>query len=206
VDLSQPALTLLNRLDAAVLGVLCRSRLPLTIREVHRLAGAGSYEGIRVALRRLARSGLLVEEERTAGTFYVLNRQHLAYPALQILLEMSARLVSLLRDTIEQWNHHPLHASLFGSAARRDGDARSDIDLLVVFDDAVYARESLWVDVVADLGNALLRWTGNRAGVMTMGRAEVRAMAAGKRARPLWKALRAEAMTVYGEDLNRLAR
>jgi len=206
MNLSRPATVLLGRLDAAVLAVLHRSDLPLTIREVHRLGDAGSYEGVRLSLQRLAASGLLGVEERTAGTFYTLNREHLAYPAAENLLDMPARLVSQVANTIEGWKCRPLHVSLFGSMARRDGDADSDVDVLVVFDDRTYGEESLWIEAVADLGGAIRRWTGNRAAIMTMGLGEVRGMAAGKRDQPLWKALRVEAVTVYGEDLARLVR
>lgn len=206
MDLSRPATTLMGRLDAAALGVLYRSQLPLTVREVHRLSAAGSYEGIRLSLRRLARTGLLQVEERTAGNFYSLKRDHLAYPALETLFTLRPRLATLVASVIEGWNPRPLHASLFGSIARGDGDPDSDVDLLVVFDDVTYQQEGRWADAVADLEVAIRRWTGNRAGVLTMGRADIRAMAAGRRARPLWKALRSEALTIYGEDLTRLVR
>lgn len=206
MDLSRPATTLLGRLDAAALGVLYRSQLPLTVREVHRHSAAGSYEGIRLSLRRLARSGLLQVEERTAGSFYSLNREHLAYPAVETLFTLRPRLATLVASAIERWNPRPLHASLFGSIARGDGDPDSDVDLLVVFDDVTYRQEGLWADAVTGLEIAIRRWTGNRAGVLAMGRADVRAMAAGRRARPLWKALRSEALTVYGKDLTRLVR
>jgi predicted nucleotidyltransferase len=205
VDVSRPATGLLNQLDAAVLTVLSRSTLALTIREVHRLASAGSYDGVRLSLRRLARSGLLFEEQRSSGTFYRLNRDHLACPAVESLLGMRGRMLSLAAEAIARWSVGPLHASVFGSAARGDGDADSDIDLLIVFDDATYARDALWADAVSDLGAALQRWTGNRAAILTMGLAEIRAMAAGRRARPLWKALRSEAVTIFGEDLGGLA-
>jgi Nucleotidyltransferase domain len=206
VDVSRPSTGLLNQLDAAVLAVLSRSASALTIREVHRLASTGSYDGVRLSLRRLARTGLLFEEQRSSGTFYRLNRDHLAFPAVESLLGMRGRMLSLVADRVERWSRRPLHVSLFGSSARGDGDADSDIDVLVVFDEHVYAQEGWWADQVADLGGALGRWTGNRAAIMTMGLGEVRAMAAGKRARPLWKALRSEAVTIFGEDLGRLSR
>lgn len=206
MDLSRPATTLLGRLDAAALGVLYRSQLPLTVREVHRLSSAGSYEGIRLSLRRLAQSGLLQVEERTAGSFYSLNRAHLAYSAVETLFTVRPRLATLVAGAIEEWNPRPQHASLFGSIARGDGGPDSDVDLLVVFDDVDYQQEGRWSEAVADLEAAIRGWTGNRASVLTMGLADVRAMAAGRRARPLWKALRAEALTVYGKDLTRLLR
>lgn len=49
---------------------------------------------------------------------------------------------------------------LFGSAARRDGDASSDIDVLVVSDDPNLD------DRVDELAEQIRRWTGNRAQVI----------------------------------------
>lgn len=46
---------------------------------------------------------------------------------------------------------------MFGSAARRDGDASSDIDVLVVSDDPGLD------DRVDELAEQIRRWTGNRA-------------------------------------------
>jgi len=206
MDVSRPATCLLNARDAEVLAVLNRSAGPLSIREVHRLASTGSYDGIRLALRRLSDGGLLRRDERGAGTFYALNREHLAFPALEGLLGLRRRLLSQAAAAIGEWPVPPRHASFFGSFARGDGDAGSDLDVLVVFDDEVYGQETLWADSVASLAESLQQWTGNRAAIMAMGFDEIRAMAAGRRARPLWKALRAEAITIYGEDLSRPAR
>ena len=47
---------------------------------------------------------------------------------------ISTALLDGLRDRIAAWPIAPVHASLFGSAARRDGDERSDIDVLVVLE------------------------------------------------------------------------
>ncbi len=50
---------------------------------------------------------------------------------------------------------------LFGSAARRDGDASSDIDLLVVGNDPN-------IDDVDHLGQRIEAWTGNTAQIVTL--------------------------------------
>ncbi|MFH1330523.1 MAG: nucleotidyltransferase domain-containing protein [Actinomycetota bacterium] len=170
------------------------------------LSAARFYEGVRLTLRRLAQSGFLGGEERTAGACYSLNRAHVAHPAAEMLFDMPARLVSRVADTIGRLTCRPLHVSCFGSMARRDGGAESDLDMLVVFDERTYGEEGLWADPVAGLGGAIRRWIGNRAAIMTIGRGDVGGMAAGRRARPLWKAHRVDAVTLYGQDLTRPVR
>lgn len=55
--------------------------------------------------------------------------------------------------------------SLFGSAARGDGDRSSDLDLFVVRARAVAEDDARWRAQVAELGEKAQRWTGNRASV-----------------------------------------
>lgn len=45
---------------------------------------------------------------------------------------MRSDLLSRLRAALSGWSPRAVHASLFGSAARGDGDAGSDIDIFVV--------------------------------------------------------------------------
>jgi predicted nucleotidyltransferase len=60
-----------------------------------------------------------------------------------------------------------LLAGVFGSAARRDGDERSDIDLLVVSD-------SPGLDELVDtLAERIPRWTGNDAQVIAKSLADI---------------------------------
>lgn len=206
MDLSRPTTTLLGRVDSAVLAVLVRSEQPLTVREVQRLADTGSYEGIRLALRRMAESGLLQVDERTSGTFYLINRDHLAYPAVEALFSMRHRLTRLVGETIDGWPQPPVHASFFGSYVRRDGGVDSDIDILLVFDDETYEDEDRWGEQVGSLERSVQQWTGNPATVLTMSASDLKAMASGRRATALWKSLRGEALLVYGMELTKVIR
>ncbi|MGQ0849749.1 MAG: nucleotidyltransferase domain-containing protein [Actinomycetota bacterium] len=206
MDLTRPAATLLSRVDSAVLAVLFRSAHPLTVREVQRLVDSGSYEGVRLALRKLTHSGLLDVDERTSGTFYLLNREHVAFPAVEALFTMRQRLTQQVAETIANWPHPPLHASFFGSYVRREGDVESDIDVLVIFDDKVYANENRWTEEVGSLERAIRRWSGNTATVLTMSARDLRAMASGKRATGLWKSMSTESVLVYGTELGKLSR
>lgn len=206
MDLSRPTTTLLGRVDSGVLAVLYRSEQPLTVREVQRLADTGSYEGIRLALRRMAESGLLHVDERTSGTFYLLNRDHLAYPALEALFAMRHRLTRLVGETIEGWPEPPVHVSFFGSYVRQDGGVDSDIDVLTVFDDETYEDDDRWAEQVGSLEGSIQQWTGNTATVLTMSASDLKAMASGKRATALWKSLRDDALLVYGMELTKVIR
>ena len=68
--------------------VLRRTTRPLTGREVARLARKGSEAGVRKALARLTRHGLVHVEEAGRASMHTLNREHLAVPALEVLATM----------------------------------------------------------------------------------------------------------------------
>jgi signal transduction histidine kinase len=81
VDVAHPIRSVVSTLDGPVLEVLARTTRSLTGREIHRLAGTGSPNGVRRALDRLAEQGLVHAEERAKAVFYPGNRDHVAWPA-----------------------------------------------------------------------------------------------------------------------------
>lgn len=107
-------------------------------------------------LLRMVDEGLVLE----VPGGYVLNRDHIAAPAVELLTTLHGELASRIRAAVEDWPTRPALVGLFGSAARRDGDASSDIDVLVVSDDANLD------DRVDGLAEQIRRWTGNRAQVI----------------------------------------
>ena len=61
-----------------------------------------------------------------------LNRDHVAAPVADALAGLRLVLWKRLRSTLGSWNPKPVYGCVFGSAARGDGDAHSDIDMLLV--------------------------------------------------------------------------
>jgi hypothetical protein len=61
-----------------------------------------------------------------------LNRDHVAAPVAELLAGLRLELWKRLRATLKAWNPRPVHACVFGSAARGDGGTDSDIDILLV--------------------------------------------------------------------------
>lgn len=163
MDVSMPISSVVPSLDGPVLAVLAGTTGPTGLAEIHRRAGRGSKSGVRQVLMRMVESGLIHE---IPGGF-VLNRKHLAAPAVEILAEMHGELVRRIRSLVDTWDADVSLAGLFGSAARRDGNTASDIDVLVVSD-----AENL--DSFGDqLAGEIRSWTGNRAQVVTISNAEL---------------------------------
>jgi predicted nucleotidyltransferase len=165
MDVSLPIRSAIPSLDGPVLAALAGTSQPSTLSEVRRLTGGrGSVAGIRKVLLRLVETGIV---DSVPGG-YVLNRDHIAAPAIEQLARLHGELADRIRSALVEWDGEVLLAGLFGSAARRDGDERSDIDLLVVSD-------SPGLDELADnLATSILRWTGNDAQVMAKTVADIR--------------------------------
>jgi predicted nucleotidyltransferase len=145
--------------------VLAGTTEGLTGRRIAELAEK-TQEGTRKALRRLLEIGIVERQEAGNAILYRLNRRHLAAPAIEQIADLRSRFLGQLTETIEAWRPRPLHVSMFGSAARGDGDTHSDIDLFVVRPSSVKADDQGWQEQVQQLPVDVLAWTGNHANVV----------------------------------------
>lgn len=156
MDVSLPITTVVPSLDGPVLAALASTTGPMGLGAVHERSGRGSKSGIRSVLLKMVGDGLVLE----VPGGYLLNRDHIAAPAVELLASLQGELTNRIRSTVEEWTIAPRLVGLFGSAARRDGDTNSDIDVLVVSDDPDLD------DRVDALAEQIRRWTGNRGQVI----------------------------------------
>jgi predicted nucleotidyltransferase len=166
MDVANPISSVIPSLDGAVLAALVGTTGPLNLSTVHRLAGRGSLSGTRRVLVRLVDAGVV---EHVPGG-YALNREHVAAPAITALANLWGDVLDRIRHNVAAWPRQPKLVGVFGSAARRDGDEQSDIDLVVV-SEAADASER-----VADLAAQVERWTGNPTRVVTVSSKDLRRM------------------------------
>jgi predicted nucleotidyltransferase len=136
------------------------------------------------------------------SVLYSLNRDHIAAPVALALVGLRGALLDRLRGTLAAWKVAPAHASLFGSAARGDGDVDSDIDLFVVRPARVSAEDPAWREQLEALERDVRRWTGNHAGISEVGEDELARLAAERP--PVVAELERDAVTLAGDDPRRL--
>lgn len=161
MDVAHPIRGIIPSLDAPVLEVLATAAGPLSGREIQRQAEEGSHRGVQLVLRRLVTQGIILSEPRGNAVYYTANRRHLAWTAIEQLVLLRKVLRERLEETIKGWASKPRHASLYGPAARGDGDATSDIDILLVRPKGVPAEGGTWEVQVIALREAATAWTGN---------------------------------------------
>ena len=132
MDLTDPTRAMTPTLDGPVLAVLARAGKPLTAGEVAAQTPRGSEIGVRKCLARLVEQGIVHATQMGRNRVHELNREHLAAPVAGLLADLRPELWNRFRKTLGTWNPKPVYGCVFGSAARGDGDAGSDIDLLLV--------------------------------------------------------------------------
>jgi predicted nucleotidyltransferase len=167
MDVSRPYTAICPTLDGEVLVALAGTTRPLTGRGVARLLERGeSHKGVLNVLARLVDHGLVHREEAGNALLYTLNRDHLAFPAVEILAGMRSELIVRLRRAIGEWEIAPEHASLFGSAARGDGNTESDIDLFIVRPAEIGDDDPRWRSQLNSLASDVEHWCGNHASLV----------------------------------------
>ncbi len=203
MDVSKPFAAISASVDADVLVVLAGSTVPRSGRELARRAGR-SNTGVQHVLNRLVGHGLVGRQEVGRTFLYELNREHLLAPAVAQMADARAALIRRLRKAIGAWEPAPVHASLFGSAARGDGDTGSDIDLLVVRPSDLDPEDAAWRGQLDELADSVRRWTGNSAGIAEVSEDDLPRL---RRDRPpLVEEISEDAVDLAGEGMRKLLR
>ena len=105
------------------------------VRELARLTGTTAGT-LHKELARLAEAGVLSREKQGNQVRYRANRECPVYPELAGLIRKTGGATVVLADALRTMTPTPQLALVFGSLARGEENARSDVDLLVIGDAA----------------------------------------------------------------------
>jgi predicted nucleotidyltransferase/DNA-binding HxlR family transcriptional regulator len=119
-----------SRVKAELLRLLFGSRpVELHLRELVRRSGL-SIGTVQQELRRLTRIGLVNARKDGNRVYYRANPEHPIHPELRSLVLKTDGLAGVLGGALE--DKQVLSAFVFGSVARGEADAESDVDLMVI--------------------------------------------------------------------------
>jgi DNA-binding transcriptional ArsR family regulator len=201
MDITNPLRSLAPTVDGDVLAVLARSQAALTGRRVQQLAGR-SYAQVREVLHRLVAHGLVDAARHGNVVAYSLNREHVLATAIETASAANSEVERRLQAALKEWVPAPAAAALFGSFSRRDGDAESDVDLLLIRPDDVPEDDAGWTAQRYHLARQVERWTGNNTQIVELSSAELdRAINQGD---DLIAAVRRDGYVVVGPKLRSL--
>lgn len=160
MELQFPFRVVTPTLDGDILTVLARAEAEFAISDLRRLIGKGSVEGLRRALDRLTRQGVVTRRRIGTTNTYHLNRDHLAAPAILALADQPTALRTRIAAQIREWPEQPIFVGIFGSAAQQRMNHDSDIDIVLVHEGAATPA---WDEQIDSLSQSITAWTGNDA-------------------------------------------
>ena len=150
MDFGEPFGGLMPGARGAALAVLLRTGAPLTGRRVHALiADRHSLGAVQQALRDLDRLGLITTEAIGRAGVHRINAGHAAIAPLRSLASPIEMLTRVVEETVRDVEA----VIVFGSVARGEAHADSDVDLVVIAPAAWDGRAELQQQVHERLGN-----------------------------------------------------
>lgn len=191
MDHARPIPRLFPGARGAVLDVLTRVQRGMTIRQLADRAGV-SHPQVSHHVADLERLGI-VRREHVGRSHVITLTDTVAAELLRRLTGLRGDAIELMRRSAAAIEPRPLSMALFGSFARGDDDADSDIDVLVVVDDALPERAldtalAEWCDLIAQL-------TGNAVADIVVTRSSLGAMDPALRL-----AIERDGITLLGDD------
>lgn len=198
MDLANPASPFLSANEAVVLRTLGRTSSSLTGRKVAALAGVPATTARRI-LDRFTELGVVTVAPLGSSYAYTINSDHVAWPTVQSALETRQRLFDRWCELVIELGPAGSDLVLFGSAARGDGNADSDFDLLLVTPDGEDPEELIWA-----LGERTWAWTRREGQVYHLSRSELADHV--RRAEPLVAGWRADGIRIAGRPISTLLR
>lgn len=196
MNFREPFRALTPTLDGPVLHTLARTTEPLTRREIAALVGDASEAGVRKVLRRLVDQGIVQELRIGSRYSYAANREHILWPAVDVMMDASANLEARIRQLVEEWHIRAISVELFGSIAIGESTEASDIDLIVYRPHLQRDQRDQWDGQVTELRMAVERWTGNFCEILEIDPPTLVEMAAAEE-----PVLRSPRVHISGEDL-----
>ena len=138
MNLTHPLSSLIPTLAGPVLEVLAHTTRPLAGREVLRLlTREASQQGVQNVLDDLAVHGLVAQMAAGNSVLNTLNREHILAPFIIRIASLREELLADLATIVAEGAPKATRAILFGSLARGEADEESDIDLMLIWDDAM---------------------------------------------------------------------
>lgn len=201
MDWKNPLRSIATTVDVDVLQALGRAHTGVTGLQLAQLSGR-SYAQVSAVVDRLVEHGVVHAEQIGRTYSYELNREHVAASAIEGLLDSTTRTEHEITSLVSGWEVPPVSVALFGSAARREADATSDVDLLVVRSSDVPEDSEAWASQLGELVRRIERFTGNRVQLVDISRDELDASA--RSGVPLVASLEGDARTLSGVELRDL--
>jgi predicted nucleotidyltransferase len=202
MDFTRPVEAVVPDAQGRILAVLCRTSAELNLRTLADLSGVSLAHAARV-VPRLVELGMVDRREVPPSVLVRIVPEHLAVRPLLALAGLRDSLLEELRQGAKRIRPAPANITLFGSVARGDGDAASDLDLVIVRAAGVADDNSTWERSLATYVERIARASGNPVNRIDVGVDEVPRLTRSRV--ELWQAVRRDGIVIFGSSFDDLA-
>lgn len=195
IDFVRPIEAIVPGVQGRVLAVLAETTAELNLRTIAQLAQVSPAQASRV-LPRLVELGVVERRDVPPAAMFRLVRDHVAGQALLGLARSHDAVLDTMGRLAGELVRPPVEVIVFGSFARREATADSDVDVVVVRPDDIEEDDDAWAGSLDAWRLQVGRLTGNRVEVLEVGADE----ASKKRSseNPLWADIRRDGVVVHG--------
>ncbi|HKY46520.1 MAG TPA: nucleotidyltransferase domain-containing protein [Acidimicrobiia bacterium] len=165
MDFIHPLQTMVPGVQGRILAVLAETTAELNLRTIASIADVSEAQASRV-LPGLVAIGLVERREAPPSALFRLVRNHIAAGPILALSRSRDRMILEMREIAEGLPVSPASVIIFGSFARGEADAESDIDTLVIRPSGVGESDEAWSAAVQQWIDRVGEVSGNRVEVL----------------------------------------
>lgn len=198
MNFRRPLEVLIPDAQGRILGTLARTAEELSLSTLADLSGVSLAHAARI-VPRLVDLGVVERRDMPPAALVRLVPESLATRALVALADLRQTLMDTLRESADTIEPAPVNVTLFGSFARGDDDAASDIDVVVVRPRAIDEDDPAWSESIARWETHVRRISGNAVNRIEVSEDEVAMLMRSRR--PLWRAIAREGIAIRGRAL-----
>lgn len=202
MDFLRPIEAVIPGVQGRVLAVLAETTAELNLRTIARLSGVSLAQASRV-LPGLVELGLVERREAPPSSLFRLVPEHIAASSLIALARARDGVIEEMGRAAAALPVAPVSMIVFGSFARGEADAESDIDVVFVRPVGVDESDEAWSASVEQWRSQIHRVSGNPVEVLEAGSDEISTRLSSRR--PVWRDIRRDGLVVHGRSLNELA-
>lgn len=203
VDFRHSVEALIPGVQGRVLGVLARAGTDLTMRRVADLAGVSPQQAS-VVIGKLVELGVVERRDVPPASLVRLAAENLAAQAVLSLADLRQAALERLGELALDIRPAPVSLMVFGSFARGEADAESDLDVLAVRRRGLARDDDEWTDSLWSWTAAATRAVGNPVNVMEAAEEEISGLL--RRPGPtVWTEIVRDGIVLVGSRLELLA-
>jgi predicted nucleotidyltransferase len=199
MDFIHPLQTVVPGVQGRILAVLAETTAELNLRAIASIADVSEAQVSRV-LARLVAVGVVERREAPPSALFRLVRDHIAAGPILALSRSRDRMIHEMREIAEGLPVSPASVIIFGSFARGEADAASDIDTLFVRPSGIGESDEAWSAAVQQWTDQVSEVSGNRVEVLETDEDEVPARL--DHGGSVWQDIERDGLIIHGKALD----